>query len=147
MNLKEKITEDMKNAMRAKAAQRLSAIRLILAAVKQYEVDKRVAVDDVIVLSILEKMLKQRRDSIEQYQKANRQDLVDQESFEVDIIQAYLPAQLSAAEIEELVKAAVAATSASSAKDMGKVMAELRPKLQGRADMGIVGAKVKEHLG
>jgi uncharacterized protein len=147
MHLKEKIQDDMKNAMRAKEAQRLSAIRLILAAIKQYEVDKRVEVDDAIVLSLLDKMLKQRRDSIEQYQKANRQDLVDQETFEVNIIQAYLPAQLSEAEISALVDAAVAATGASSAKDMGKVMAELKPKLQGRADMTVVGAKVKERLG
>jgi uncharacterized protein YqeY len=147
MNLKEQIQEDMKNAMRAKDAPRLLVIRLILAAVKQYEVDKRVEVDDAIVMSILDKMLKQRRDSIEQFQKASRQDLVDQESFEVNIIQAYLPAQLSEAEISELVNAAVAATGASSAKDMGKVMAELKPKLQGRADMAVVGIKVKERLG
>jgi uncharacterized protein len=147
MNLKEQIQDDMKNAMRAKEAQRLSAIRLILAAIKQYEVDKRAEVDDAVALSILDKMLKQRRDSIEQYQKANRQDLVDQETFEVNVIQTYLPAQLSEAEISALVKAAITASGASSAKDMGKVMAELKPKLQGRADMAMVGAKVKEHLG
>lgn len=147
MNLKEQIQESMKSAMRAKEAQRLSALRLILAAIKQHEVDNRdVSMDDSVVLSILDKMLKQRRDSIQQYQKANRQDLVDQELFEVDIIQSYLPAQLTEIEINELVLAAIRATSAASAKDMGKVMAELKPKLQGRADMAVVGNKVKEHL-
>jgi uncharacterized protein YqeY len=147
MNLKDRIQEDMKNAMRAQDKQRLSAIRLILAAIKQYEVDKRVAVDDTIATTILDKMIKQRRDSITQYQTAKRQDLVDQESFEVELIQAYLPTPLTAAEIDAFITSIVTATGATSAKDMGKVMAELKTKLQGRADMAVVGAKVKERLG
>lgn len=146
MLIKERIQEDMKNAMRAQEKQRLAAIRLILAAFKQYEVDKRAEVDDTVALTILDKMVKQRRDSIAQYEIAKRQDLIDQEAFELDIIQTYLPAQLSEAEISTLITAAIAKTGATSAKDMGKVMAELKAQLQGRADMTIVGTKVKEHL-
>lgn len=146
MELKARIQEDMKTAMKAHDQRRLDAIRLILAAIKQHEVDQRVPAEDAIVLTILDKMLKQRRDSITQYEAAKRQDLVDQENFEVQIIQAYLPAQLSASEIDQHVDAAIAAAGASSAKDMGKVMADLKAKMQGRADMAAVGAKVKARL-
>lgn len=144
--LKQQIQEDMKSAMRAQEKQRLDAIRLILAAVKQIEVDERIEVDDARLLAILDKMLKQRRDSVAQYQAANRQDLVDQENFEINIIQTYMPAQLSDAEVDQLIAASVAESGAASAKDMGKVMAILKPKVQGRADVAAVSAKVKERL-
>lgn len=147
VGLKQRIQEDMKSAMRAQQKQRLDAIRLILAAVKQIEVDERIVVEDARLLAILDKMLKQRRDSIEQYQAANRQDLVAQEQFEVNLIQEYMPAALSDAELDQLIAEAVAATGAAGVKDMGKVMAELKPKVQGRADMGKVGSKIKEKLG
>lgn len=146
-DLKQQIQEDMKAAMRAQEKQRLDAIRLILAAVKQIEVDERITVDDNRLLAILDKMVKQRRDSIAQYQKGNRQDLVDVENFELEIIQKYLPKALTAAEIDQLISAAIASAGASGPKDMGKVMAELKPKLQGRADIAAVSAKVKEKLG
>lgn len=146
LTLKPRITEDMKNAMRAQEKRKLDAIRLILAAIKQREVDERVEMTDDLVLAVLDKMAKQRRDSIEQYKKANRQDLVDQEAFELEVIQSYMPAQLSTAEIDVLITAAIAATGATSAKDMGKIMAELKPKVQGRADVAAVSAKVKERL-
>jgi uncharacterized protein YqeY len=146
LNLKERIQEDMKNAMRAKAVQHLGVIRLMLAAIKQYEVDKRAVADDAIVMGILNTMLKQRRDSIAQYQLAKRQDLVDQEEFEVELIQSYLPAPLSDAEVTQLIAAAIAFTGATSVKDMGKVMTELKAKTQGRADMATVGNLVKQQL-
>lgn len=146
LTLKPRITEDMKNAMRAQDKRKLDAIRLILAAIKQREVDERVEMTDDLVLAVLDKMAKQRRDSISQYQAANRQDLVDQETFELQVIQSYMPAQLSPAEIDSMITAAIAATGATSAKDMGKIMAELKPKLQGRADIAAVSAKVKERL-
>lgn len=145
-SLKSRIQEDMKNAMRAQDKQSLDAIRLIMAAIKQVEVDERIQADDTRVLAILDKMLKQRRDSISQYQTANRQDLVDAETFELNLIQKYMPAQLSVAEIDSMISAVIAATGASSAKDMGKVMAELKPQLQGRADIAAVSAKIKEKL-
>lgn len=144
--LKPRIQEDMKTAMRAQDKPRLDTIRLIMAAIKQVEVDERIVVDDARVLAILDKMVKQRRDSIAQYQKGNREDLVQQENFELSIIQNYMPAQLSTAEIDALIKAAISATGATGAKDMGKVMAELKAKLQGRADVAAVSAKVKEQL-
>lgn len=145
-SLKSRIQEDMKNAMRAQDKQSLDAIRLIMAAIKQVEVDERIQVDDARMFAILDKMVKQRRDSIAQYQTANRQDLVDAETFELTLIQKYMPAQLSAAEIDTMISAVIAAMGATSAKDMGKVMAELKPKLQGRADIGAVSAKIKEKL-
>ncbi len=146
-SIKTKIQEDMKSAMKARDQHRLDAIRLILAAVKQIEVDERINPDDARMLVILDKMLKQRRDSISQYQAANRKDLVDQEVFEMEIIQSYMPSPLSEAEISQFIKEAIAKAGATSAKDMGKVMAELKPKLQGRADIAAVSAKVKQLLG
>jgi len=145
-DLKKRIQEDMKSAMRAQEKQRLDAIRLILAAVKQVEVDERIEMDDARLLAILDKMLKQRRDSVAQYESASRHDLVAQENFEIEIIQNYMPVQLSIVEIEKLINDSIAAVGATSAKDMGKVMAELKPKVQGRADVAAVSAKVKERL-
>ena len=146
MTLKERVTEDMKAAMRAKETARLGAIRLLLAAIKQKEVDERITVDDAMVISIIDKMLKQRRDSIAQYQAAGRQDLVDVEQFEADLLQSYLPAGLSDEEIDAAVKAAVAETGAAGPGDMGKVMALLKPRLAGRADMSEVSKRVKGAL-
>lgn len=147
MTLKEKITNDMKDAMRAGDKARLSTIRLILAAIKQREVDERITLEDAQVLAALDKMLKQRRDSVSQYQKGNRQDLADQELFEIKLIQTYLPAQLSEAELDQLVADAIQASAAASIKDMGKVMGLLKPQVQGRADMGAVSARIKAKLG
>jgi len=147
VTLKERITEDMKAAMRAKDAARLSAVRLLLAAMKQKEVDERVELADADVLGIIEKMVKQRRESIAQYEKAARQDLADQEKFEIGVLQAYLPQQMGAAEVAQAIAAAVAESGASGVKDMGKVMALLRPRLAGRADMGKVSGQVKAKLG
>lgn len=144
--LKKRIQEDMKAAMRAQDKPRLDTIRLILAAVKQIEVDERIELDDARMLSVLDKMLKQRRDSVAQFQAANRQDLIDQENFEIQIIQNYMPVQLSDTEIDQLIAECIAVTGATAAKDMGKVMAELKPKIQGRADVAAVSAKVKERL-
>ena len=144
--LKDQIQSDMKVAMKAGDKTRLGVIRLILAAVKQREVDERIELDDTQVLAVLDKMVKQRRDSISQYSAAGRQDLADVEQFEIEVIQAYLPAALSEAEIAGLVTEAIAETGAAAASDMGKVMAILRPKVQGRADMGAVSALVKRQL-
>lgn len=144
--LRDRITEDMKAALRAGDKPRLGAVRLILAAIKQREVDERITLDDRQVMTVLEKMLKQRRDSISQYQAAARQDLADQEAFEVSVIQAYMPTALSATEVAALIDAAIAQTGATTAKDMGKVMALLKEQLQGRADMGQVGAQIKAKL-
>lgn len=144
--IKQQITEDMKTAMKSQAKERLAAIRLILAAFKQVEVDERIVIDDERALVILSKMVKQRQDSINEYQKANRQDLVEKEQFEIDIIKTYLPAPLSEAEIKQLIQEAIAASGASSMQDMGKVMAALKPKVQGRADMGAISSKIKEQL-
>lgn len=146
LTLKKRIQEDMKNALRAGEKQLLGVIRLILAAIKQREVDERIELDDTQVLVVLDKMLKERRDSLQQYQAANRQDLADQESFEIDTIQTYLPTPLSPAEIEQLIKNTIKDTAATSMKDMGKVMATLKPLIQGRADAAMVSAKVKELL-
>jgi uncharacterized protein YqeY len=147
MTLKERIQEDMKAAMRAKDPARLSAVRLLLAAMKQKEVDERIALADADVLGIIEKMVKQRRESIAQYEKAARQDLADQEKFEIGVLQAYLPQQMGEAEIAQAIAAAAAESGASGVKDMGKVMALLKPRLAGRADMGKVSAQVKAKLG
>jgi hypothetical protein len=144
--LKAQIQSDMKTAMKAGDKARLGVIRLILAAVKQREVDERIELDDSQVLAVLDKMLKQRRDSIEQYSAAGRQDLADVERFEVDTIQGYLPAALSESEIYTLVASAIGETGAAAMSDMGKVMAILRPQVQGRADMGAVSALVKRRL-
>lgn len=145
--LKAQIQSDMKTAMKAGDKTRLGVIRLILAAIKQREVDERIELDDSQVLAVLDKMVKQRRDSIEQYSAASRQDLADAERFEVEVIQGYLPAALSESEIASLVEAAVAQSGAAAMSDMGKVMALLRPQVQGRADMGAVSALVKRRLG
>ena len=147
MSLKTKITEDMKAAMRAKDAPRLSAIRLLLAAMKQREVDERIELADADILAIIEKMLKQRRDSVTQYQAGRRQDLADVEKFEIGVLSDYMPQQLSEAEIAGEVAAAVAAAGAKGMQDMGKVMAVLKPRLAGRADMARVSSLVKARLG
>lgn len=146
MSLRDQITEDMKNAMRAKEAERLGTIRLLLAAIKQKEVDERIEITDAHVLAITEKLIKQRKDSITQFEAAGRDDLVAKESAELVILQAYMPAQLSAEEIAVEVKAAIAATGASGPQDMGKVIGALKGKLAGRADMGLVSAQVKAAL-
>lgn len=143
MSLKAQINEDMKTAMRAKDKERLGAIRLILAAIKQREVDERIELSDTQVLGVLEKMIKQRRESLAQYQNAGRDDLAARESFEIDLIQTYMPALLSDAEIDSLIADAIAATGAQSLRDMGKVMALIKDQAQGRADMAAVSARVK----
>ncbi len=146
MSLKGKIIEDMKFAMKAGDKDRLRAVRLILAAIKQIEVDKRVELDDAAVLSILDKMVKQRRDSVEQFQKGGREDLVNIELAEIAVIETYLPEQLSNEELDALINEVISATGAESIRDMGKVMGQIKSKAAGRADMGAVGAKVKTRL-
>ena len=146
MALREQLNEDIKAAMKAREQEKLGALRLLLSAVKQREVDERITLDDAGVISVVEKMLKQRKDSIEQYEKAARKDLADKEHFEVAVLQGYLPQQLSAAEIDAAIAEAIAATGAQSAADMGKVMGVVKPKLAGRADMGKVSALVKAKL-
>jgi hypothetical protein len=146
MSLKQQITEDMKAAMRARETARLGAIRLLLAAMKQREVDERIELNDADVVSIIEKMLKQRRDSISQYKAANRQDLVDVEEFEVTVLQGYMPQQLSEAEIASAIAEAIAATGSAGPQDMGKVMGVVKPRLAGRADMGKVSGLIKAQL-
>ena len=146
MPLKDQITEDMKAAMRAKDSERLSGIRMLLAALKQREVDERIVLTDADVIAVTEKLIKQRRDSISQYQAANRQDLADKEQAELAIYQAYMPQALSDADVEAAIVAAIASSSAAGIKDMAKVMAELKPKLAGRADMGKVSTLVKAKL-
>jgi uncharacterized protein YqeY len=146
VTLKAQLQQDMKDAMRGGDKRRLGAIRLILAAIKQREVDERIELDDAQVTSVLDKMAKQRRDSLEQYEKAGRDDLAEQETFELDILKAYLPEQLGDAEIDALIDETIQATGASSMKDMGKVMGQLKPKLQGRADMGAVSGRIKDRL-
>jgi uncharacterized protein len=146
MSLKTRVTDDMKAAMKAKEAQRLSAIRLLLAAIKQREVDERRDLSDGDVVSIIEKMIKQRRDSIAQFQGAGRKDLVDGETFELNLLAGYLPKQLTDAEIAAEVSAAIAQTGAKGAPDMGKVMGVLKGKLAGRADMGKISGLVKAKL-
>ena len=147
MTLREKITEDMMAAMKARETEKLGAIRLLQSALKQKEVDERVVLTDDMVLAIIEKMLKQRKDSIEQYTAGNRPDLVAKEAFEVTVLSAYMPPQLSEAEVDAIIQAVIAETAATSAKDMGKVMNALRPKVAGRADMGKLSALVKARLG
>jgi len=144
--LKAQITADMKDAMRAKDKDRLGTIRLILAAIKQREVDERIELDDTQVLAVLDKMVKQRRDSITQYRDAGREELAAKEESELGVIQQYLPAALSEAEVDALIDEAVSASGAESIKDMGKVMGMLKPKVQGRADMGEVSARIKARL-
>jgi hypothetical protein len=146
-SLKERITDDVKAAMRSGEKERLGVIRMITAAIKQREVDERISLDDAQVLSVLEKMIKQRKESLEAFKSGNRQDLADKEAAEITLLQGYLPSQLSAAELDALINEAVASTGAASIKDMGKVMAIIKNKAQGRADMGAVGAKIKAKLG
>jgi uncharacterized protein YqeY len=146
MTLKERINEDMKSAMRAKDAPRLSAIRLLMAAIKQKEVDERIVLDDAPVHSIVEKLLKQRKDSIEQFAKAGRTDLVDKEKGELDLLSGYLPQQMSDGELAAAVEAAIAESGAAGPQGMGKVMAVLKPRIAGRADMGKASALVKQRL-
>jgi uncharacterized protein YqeY len=146
MTLKTQLTEDMKTAMKSGDKERLGVIRLVNAAIKQREVDERIELDDTQVLSVLEKMLKQRRDSIQQFEAANRQDLADKEKFEVGVIQHYLPAQLGAAEVDAAIAAAIAESGAASAKDMGKVMGLVKAKVAGRTDMGKLSELVKAKL-
>lgn len=145
-NLSTRINDDVKVAMKAKDKPRLGVLRLITAAIKQREVDERITLDDDQVLAVLEKMIKQRKDSIEQYEKAGRDELAQQEAFEIGIIQEYLPEQLSDAEIDALIAEAISSSGAASMKDMGKVMGMLKPKLAGRADMGQVSQKIKQRL-
>ena len=147
MSLKERITDDMKAAMRSGQKERLGAIRMITAAIKQREVDERVTLDDAQVLSVIEKMIKQRKESLAQFQSGNRPDLAEKESAEIALLQSYLPAQLSDAELDQMIAEAIAATGAASVKDMGKVMGIIKSKAAGRADMGAVGAKIKAKLG
>ena len=146
MSLKDRITVDMKAAMRAKDAPRLSAIRLLQAAIKQKEVDERIVVDDAAVLGIVEKLIKQRKDSIEQFGKAGRTDLVDKETAELNLLTGYLPQQMSDAELATAVDAAIAESGAAGPQGMGKVMAVLKPRIAGRADMGKASALVKQRL-
>ncbi len=145
-SLNQQITEDMKTAMRAKDKPRLGVIRLIRAAIKQREIDERISLDDEQVIIVLDKMLKQRRDSLAQYEKANRQDLAEQESFEIKVIQNYMPQALSEAELADLIDSTISATGATSIKDLGKVMGLLKPKVQGRADMRALSANLKQRL-
>jgi hypothetical protein len=146
MALKDRITEDMKAALKAADKERLSTIRLALAAIKQREVDERITLDDAQVLAVLDKMIKQRREAIAQFQSGGRADLVARETAEIGVLQGYLPAQMSEAELDALINEAIAATGAASMKDMGKVMAAVKPKAQGRADMGAVSARIKQRL-
>jgi uncharacterized protein YqeY len=146
-DLKGRITEDMKAAMRSGEKERLGVIRMVTAAIKQREVDERVTLDDVQVMSVLEKMIKQRKESVAQFEAGNRPDLVAKESAEITLLQGYLPTPLTEAEIDELVSAAISATGAVSVKDMGKVMGIVKGKAQGRVDMALVGAKIKAKLG
>ncbi|MGC8521643.1 MAG: GatB/YqeY domain-containing protein [Steroidobacteraceae bacterium] len=147
MTLKERITEDMKSAMRAGEKERLGTIRMALAAIKQREVDERVTLDDGQVLGVLEKMIKQRKEAVAQFQSGGRADLVAKESAEIGVLEEYLPAQMSAAEIDALITQAIASSGAASAKDMGKVMTIVKSQAQGRADMSAVSALVRERLG
>lgn len=144
--IKQRLNDDMKTAMREKDKARLGVVRLALAAIKQREVDERIELDDVQVLAVLDKMVKQRRDSASQYGAAGRQDLADQENYEITVISSYLPAALGDAELNALIDEAVAVTGAASMQEMSKVMAWLRPKVQGRADMGAVSQKIKTRL-
>ncbi len=147
MTLRERITEDMKAAMRASDKERLLTIRMVQAAIKQREVDERITLDDAQVISVLEKMIKQRRESILQFEQGARQDLADKEKSEIVLLQSYLPAQLTEAEVDAIIRDAIASTGAASIKDMGKVMAAVKAKAAGRADMGAVSTRIKATLG
>jgi uncharacterized protein len=147
MTLKERITEDMKTAMRSGEKDRLAVIRLLQAAIKQREVDERITLDDTQVTSVLEKMIKQRKESVVAFEKGARADLVAKENAEITVLQAYLPAQLSEADLDALIAEAISSTGAASIKDMGKVMGVVKSKAAGRADMGAVGARIKARLG
>lgn len=144
--LKQKIQEDVKTAMRTQEKARLATLRLLTAAIKQFEVDNRIEASDADTIGLLDKLAKQRRESIDIYDKANRQDLADKERYELELIVSYLPSPLNQAEIEALIKAALAETAASSIKDLGKVMNYLKPKLHGRADLSAVSAQLKQYL-
>ena len=146
MTLKERITEDMKAAMRASEKERLSTIRMVQAAIQQREVDERIKLDDAQVIAVLEKMVKQRRESIVAFEQGGRADLADKEKTEIALLQSYLPAQLSEAEVDALINEAIASTGAASMKDMGKVMGVVKAKAAGRADMGAVSARIKAAL-
>jgi uncharacterized protein YqeY len=146
MALREQLNEDIKAAMKARDSERLNALRLLSAAAKQREVDERITLDDAALIAIVEKEIKKRRESIAQYEKGQRQDLADKEKFEISVIEAYLPKQLSQAEVDAIVAEALASTGAKSTADMGKVMGVLKPKLAGKADMGKVSAMVKAKL-
>jgi uncharacterized protein len=146
MALKDRITDDMKSALKAGDKERLGTIRLALASIKQREVDERITLDDAQVLAVLDKMIKQRREAIIQFQSGGRADLVAKETAEIGVLQGYLPAQMSEAELDELIAQSIAATGAASVKDMGKVMALVKPKAQGRADLGAVSARIKQKL-
>lgn len=146
-DLKTRIQDDVKTAMRARDRARLGVLRLVTAAVKQKEIDDRTSLNDIEIVGVLEKMIKQRHESLHQYRQAGRQDLADQEAFEIDVIQGYMPAALSESEVDALIDAAMEETAAATMKDMGKLMGVLKPKLQGRADMGVVSARVKARLG
>jgi uncharacterized protein YqeY len=147
MSLKGQITEDMKSAMKAGDKDRLKVVRLIMAAIKQVEVDQRIELDDTAVLTVLDKMVKQRRDSVEQFRKGNRDDLADVELAEIVVLEDYLPEQLGDAELDAMIDEAISSTGAESIRDMGKVMGQIKSKAAGRADMGAVGARVKARLG
>ncbi len=146
MNLKERINEDMKAAMRARESERLSAIRMLLAAIKQKEVDERITVDDAQVVGVVDRLLKQRKDSIAQYEAAGRQDLAERERFEAGVLSAYMPQQASEAEVRAEIDAALSATGACAPSDMGRVMGVLKARLAGRADLSVVSAQVKARL-
>ena len=146
MALKERIQEDMKAAMRAGEKERLATIRMLMAGIKQREVDERIQLDDAQVMSVLEKMIKSRKESVVQFEAGGRADLVARETAEIALLQTYLPAQLSDAELDQLIADAIAATGATSVKDMGKAMAVIKAKAQGKADMAVVGSKVKAKL-
>ena len=146
MSLKVRIQDDMKTAMKARETERLAAIRLLMAAMKQKEIDERIELDDAGIVGVIDKMLKQRRDSVTQYEAAKRMDLADKERLEMDVLTAYLPQQLSAAEIDELIEHAVQSSGAATLADMGKVMAVLKPQMAGSADMAAVSARIKARL-
>lgn len=145
-SLKDRITEDMKSAMKARESERLAAIRLLLAAIKQREVDERITLDDAGVIAVVDKLIKQRRDSVNQYEQAGREDLASAERAEIDVLTPYLPAQMSADDIAAAIRAAIAQTGASGPADMGKVMGLLKPQLAGKADMGAVSQQIKAAL-
>ena len=147
MALREQLNEDIKSAMKAREQERLAALRLLLSAVKQREVDERITLDDAGGVSVIEKMIKQRKDSIAQYEKAQRTDLADKEKYEISVLEAYMPKQMSEAEVAAIIDAAVASTGAKGPADMGKVMGVVKPQLAGRADMGKVSGLVKARLG